>query len=399
MWNAYITDTITGDVISHIDIPSFAWSITVSDASLATLKQKGSGSDTVSGVRLPWSALDATTPAARDELLTPDRRAITLCHRTSMGDTGTPILWGAIGQRTDTHNDTGFALSSVMTLLQDRYLIREGVYGTAPHGTSTDAITLTGSLRGIAAQIGWLCTNAKPGGQLPIDWHYRGETGKHTRTYDSWDVQNLQCATLLTNISNVENGPDMGFRPRWDDGRVRIDYVAGSDDDIRIGQTIVHRLTWSPWGGTVDDLTIDHLGAVHRIYASGSGTDKNQLCYLSQDLHLIDSRDAPYPLREAVYSDSDTDKLSLLISHADGYLQANDRPLMQIKCAITTMSTTAGEPISPLGTIWPGDLVELSINGHAALPDGLYPCRLMEMSGDQSEKVNLVFDPQPNPII
>lgn len=397
-WAAYITDTMTGMVLSRVDMPAFSWTITVSDASLATLKQKGTGSGTVSGVQLPWSALDATTPAARDELLTPDRRAIVLCA-TNGDDLGMPILWGAIGQRTDTHTDTAFALSSVMTMLQDRYLIREGKYGTGPHGTSTDTITINGSLRGIASQIGWLCTNGKPGGQLPIDWHYRGEPGQHTRTYDAWDVQNLQCSTLLTNISNVIGGPDLGFRPRWDDAHIRLDFVAGSDTDPHIGQSIVHRLTWSPWGGTIGDLSIDHLGAVHRVYASGSGTDKSQLCHLSQDLHMIDSRDAPYPLREAVYSDSDTDKLDLLTQHADGVLHANGKPLMQVKCTMDTGTTVDGAQTSPLGSIWPGDAVELSVRGHAALPDGIYTCRLMEISGDHTTKINLIFDPQPDPII
>ena len=38
---AYIVDTIAGRILAPIDLPSFSWSVSVSDSSLATTKDKG----------------------------------------------------------------------------------------------------------------------------------------------------------------------------------------------------------------------------------------------------------------------------------------------------------------------------------------------------------------------
>ena len=53
----------------------------------------------------------------------------------------------------------------------------------------------------------------------------------------------------------------------------------------------------------------------------------------------------------------------------------------------------------PLGlsTIWPGQVVDLAIEGHPGMPDGTYRLRVMEMSGDQSSKVDVTFDPIIDP--
>lgn len=50
------------------------------------------------------------------------------------------------------------------------------------------------------------------------------------------------------------------------------------------------------------------------------------------------------------------------------------------------------------GTLWPGELVELDLQGHPSLPDGIYRMRLMEMQGDASDKATLTFDMMPVPL-
>lgn len=402
-WRAYITDTITGRILAPIDLPSFSWSVSVADSSLATTKDKGVGENEVSGLKLPWTAIPAMSAGERNYLLAPDRRSIALCWHSSLDDEwsyGMPVLCGMIGQRKDSALDTDFSLSSIMGLLESRYVVREGKYGTASGSTSSDEISFKNmSLRGIAAEVGWLATNVKPGGELPIDWAYRGEKGSHERTYSSWDIQNLKASDVLTKIANVDGGPDMQFRPKLSGDYVRFDFTSGSDGDIYLGQKTVHRLTYSPYGGTLENLTIDHLGPIMREYGSGSGTDKAQLCHLSEDLSLVNGNHEPWPLKESAYSDTDTDKADLLKQHTDGVLNANSRPLVQFKGELHANDADAnGTPLHPLGSFWPGEIMELDISGFPSLTDGLYECRLMQMSGDETDKVSLIFDAMEDPM-
>lgn len=401
-WRAYVCDTMSGRLIAPVDIPSFGWSVSVSDSTLATTKDKGTGEYDAGGLTLPWSGVPGSTAAARANLLTQDKRSVCLFWRTSADpmDLGVPILFGAISPRTDGWMDTSFTLNSMMDLLDSRYCVREGKYGAGDKGTSTDEIMFRSmSLRGIASEVGWLCTDAKPGGRLPVDWQYRGEKGAHDRTYRAFDVQNLSCKGILVKIANVIGGPDMQFRPYLADAQhVRLRFEAASDGDVYLGQRQVHRLYCRRHGGDLENVTVDHIGPVMRVYASGAGTDKAQLTRLSEDLALCESDD-PWPLREMTYSDSDTNKLDLLKSHADGMLAANRRPLMQLKGRINADDVDAsGMFLHPLGSFWPGEVVEVALDGFPGLPDGVYRTRLMQMSGDETANVDLVFDVMEDPI-
>ena len=80
-------------------------------------------------------------------------------------------------------------------------------------------------------------------------------------------------------------------------------------------------------------------------------------------------------------------------SHATAYLAANSRPLAQV-----TGSIWLDDPHTPtLSSIWPGQMVDLAIEGHPGMPDGTYRLRVMELAGDQSSKVDVTFDPIIDP--
>ena len=403
-WRAYLCDTMTGQLDTRIDLPSFSWQVDVSDASLATTKSKGYGDTTLSGLTIPWSALPGGTDSARRRAICTDRTSIVLMRHDDYDDPslpGRPILKGAIGIRTDTALDTSFSLTSTMGLLADRYVVREGKYGTGAHGYSPDVIHLSGlSLRGIASEVGYLCTDCKPGGALPIDWQYRGEKGSHVRDYDAWDIANLSCKDVLTKITNVQGGPDLQFRPylTTDGNHVREAFVAGSDADIFFGNHTHHYLNYGPNGGMAENLTVDHLGPMQRVYATGAGQDKTTLTYLAEDLSRLRTRD-PWILHETTYNDNDQKKLDLLKQHANHQLDANRNALMQLSCTINADEHDAtGAPKLQLGTFWPGESFTFDIDGYPPLPDGRYETRLMQMSGDQTSQVKLVFDVMDDPI-
>lgn len=387
MWRLHTCDTMTGELRRPIDIPSASWSLSVSDASLSTTKDKGTGEGEASSITVPWTAVWGETARERARELTAGKRGIVLGWEEA-GAT-VPLVFGAIGQRTDTALDTSFSLDSVTTLLSQRYVVREGGFRKGAPAISLDNL----SLRAIAANVGWYATEGKPAGSLPIDWGDFYERGGHQRTFWPWNVSNLSAADVLEKIANVEGGPDITFRPYMADAHhVRLRMVAGSDADPYVGQDSVRRLQWFHGAGSVHSLTVAHLGPVERVYATGAGTEDEKDVALAEDLTYCRQRD-PWPIVEECASYTDSDDHALLEGHARGRLKADWWPLCQVTCTVDL----ADPQVPRIGEVWPGDAMTLAVEGFPTIPDGEYHVRLMEMSGDLGTLVRLKFDPMRDP--
>lgn len=400
LYRSYLFDTLTGQLGAPIDLTSISWDISVSDCALSTTRNHDLGSATGSGISIPWSAVPGADAAARRNAISPLRRGVMVFAMTdddlAQERIGTPFIGGFIGLRHDDADGTSFDLISPLGMLEHRYMLRENKYGAGANHTSTDTITLRNlSMRAIACAIGKQCTGMKPSGYLPIDWPYTDEPGSHERTYEAWDVQNLSAAHLLDLLSNVDDGPDMQFRPYIsDDARyVGWRFEAGSDGTLHLGETVTHALAYHPDGGMLQDLQVDRIAPAQRVYASGSGTDKAQVTVLCEDLTMCQLDADPYPLYEMTYADSDTDKASLLTAHARAVLESNRMPLMQLKASVNiSQHDASGMPLMPLGGFWPGERFDLDIRDYPPLPDGVYRTRLMQMNGDAGDTVRLTFD-------
>lgn len=394
-WVVCLGDTMTGLLAQRIDVQGFTWSVTVSDStfSVGRDKDKGVGEDSAGGINLPWSAVPARNASERCQMLMPLKRSV--CLLWDDGHRELPVAWGAIGPRTDTYAETSFDLISAMELLDSRFIVREGAFGAAEGSFTRDAISLSGlSLRGIASEVGVLCTARKPAGQLPIDWQYVGEAGAGERTYEGYDVGNNSCADALRDIANVADGPDIQFRPYLaDETHVRLRMVAGSDSDVFIGQSVTHDFSFMPHGGNAENIRVDYASPVMRVYATGSGTDEAKLCHLSEDMALCSMTD-PWPLMECHYNDSDADSSPVLGGHADAVLDASGRMLMQASFDVHLNDRS----VPPPGSIWPGETLDLHVAGFPSLPDGTYRMRLMEMSGDDTDRVTLLCRPTEAPV-
>lgn len=393
-WRFWLCDTMTGLLDVPIDVPTFSWSLSIGDSTLATTRDKGTGDETGTGMQLPLTAFPATTREALARMVAPTRRAMVLAWDDG-SDMGVPIVWGAMGEPTIGWEDVSFDLSSPLAFLGSRYAVREGTFGAGAGSTSTDTISYTSmSLRGILASLGELCTKAKPGGSLPIDWRYAGEAGGHERTYPAYDVANLSWRTLATNIANVSSGPDFQFRPYWADSQhVRLSFEAGSDSEPFLAQSgVIPTLTCFSGDGTIEDLSVACLGPVMRVFGTGSGSDEATLCHLSEDLALATQSD-PWPLVEQTASSSDWDSADLVATHADSVLAAAKVPLVQLTGKVS-LSDAGG--ITP-GQVWPGQLVDVDVRDHPYLPEGTYRMRLMGMAGDQGDTATLTFDQLADP--
>jgi hypothetical protein len=384
---------MTGLVDVPIDLSTFSWSLSIGNSTLATTRDKGTGDETGTGMSLPVTAFPAADKAALSRMLAPTRRALVLCWDDG-SDMGVPIVWGMMGE-TKTGDDVSFDLTSPLALMGSRIAVREGVFGAGSGSTSTDAISYSGmSLRGILASLGELCTSAKPGGSLPIDWQYVGESGSHERTYPAYDVANLSWQAVATKVANVNGGPDFQFRPVWADSQhVRLSFEAGSDSEPYLAQSgIVPTLTTFAGGGTIEDVEVTNLAPVMRVYGTGSGSDAATICHLSEDLSLCTQVD-PWPLIESTASDSDCDSADLVRSHTDAALAAGKVPLVQITGKVS-LADVGG---ITLGQVWPGQMVDVDIRDHPYMPDGTYRMRLMSMAGDQGDMATLTFDQMADP--
>lgn len=407
MWECRLADTMTGLLGEPIDVPRLSWSVSVSDCSLSTTRDKGAGDYTGSGITVPWTALPWGSQGERERALASYRRALVL-----MWD-GAPVVFGAIGPRTDTWHDTSFSLLSAMGILNSRHLFPEGTFGTGSTwakdadyqhegeqegtvwGTTTSSVALSGlSLRAIASEVVRLCTSGKRGGELPIDLPYLGEPGTHQRTYWGYNVANASCRRLLENISNVTNGPDLALRPYLaDQAHVRLTLDGGTDADpyVHMGGE-VPMLTCRPGGGTLKGLKVACQGPCERVLATGAGQETAMLCHQSEDMTLCEQGD-PWPLMEATMSDTDCTTPALLGSHADVRLAGMSRPVVQMTGTVDAADPHAPQP----GVVWPGQHVDVAIEGFPTLPDGTYHLRLMEMSGTAGPEVALTFDAIQHP--
>lgn len=416
MWLCYLCDTMTGELGAQIDVPSFSWSLSVSDCSFDTTKDKGTGEGEASSLTVPWQCLPGSTPEDRGEAVATGKRGVVLCWEQD--DEIVPILFGAIGERTDTYYDTSFSLDSMMTLLEDRYAVEEGEFGAYTttieaededeedeviEGTSLSYLYYSGeSFRGIASDVGYLCTFEKPGGDLPIYWQYRGEphTGTddadlHERTYYAYDINSISCADILGKLANVSGGPDMMFRPyftyvnpydstdTYGQKHLWMEFVAGSDEDIYIEQA-------SDWYiSQYNDLEVSHAAPSMRVYETGDGSDEEQICYLAEDLTLCEGDD-PVPLKELTNNESSDDSLAEVKAEAEYQLENAKEPLCQVSIEVSAYDIR-------LGQMWPGDLCRVPIDDFPTLPDDVYEMRIMEMSGDETDRVTITFDVMEDP--
>ena len=535
-WNFFLYDTMSGRLAQQIDVPAFTWSMSVSDASFATSKDKGVGEDDLSGLELPWGQIPGVDAAARASALMPYKRGIVAFWHSQADDPnkpGRPILAGALGVRKSSQLDVSVPFVSMLGLLEDRYLVHEGRFGKGPGNSSPDEFRWVNlSYRALACETIRQCTEMKPGGSLPIDLPYLGEHGTHqlpevsgdeedkpgsgektvkkvnksngwvqttveadkttvvdhtekvtsktvtvkekytvwqkgkrgvrTRdkqktirtgrtvtevktetkpkgsyrvektvtktvttysydgngketgstkrtegptttveakpievTYRDFNVVNHRCSDILRAIANSAGGPDMQFRPYLtEDGQhIRFRFLAGSDGDIFLHQDKRLSLSYAAGeAGTLENVSVDRAQPVQRVYGVGAGTGKGTLTFLAEDLTLVSQSDG-WPLVEYTYQDSKAEEIAMLRSGATGLLQANGRPLMQVKGEVNAYDMDAsGMPLHALGSFWPGEMFDISIQGFPDVPDGVYAMRLMQMSGDETGKVELTFD-------
>lgn len=381
-WEFRLFDTTSGLLLEPLPPVQFSWSNSLGDSRINGAIDKKS----IQRQSLVWKyhALPDWDARTMNRMLMPD------LHGVLISFDGRPLLWGIIGDRDDSWVDTSFPVNGIMTLLASRIIVSNWYQWNA---MIADWSAKGLSLGTIAKRIVQTAIS-NPGGNLNMTFDDDEVTGGvngndanyHERNYPPYDVANNDAASLITNISNTENGPDIDFRPYLtEDGQhVALHMLFGKEAYPFIEQRNDIVLPLSAKAGPLVEFkqTVSASYRADRVYGTGDGEDKGTRTSMATDLSFVQQG---WPLKEATASFTSVSRQDTL----DANTKAELRPYPLAQWEVTVR---ADDPQYPLGTYWPGDEVTMPIRGHRIIPDGVYRSRVMEMSGSESMNVKLKLD-------
>lgn len=271
----------------------------------------------------------------------------------------------------------------------------------APKETTTKFQNKTyASLARMAVEL----SMTKIGGKLPIDFmvpitkftdpskepdgtYIKPENRPHHRRWAGWEGMNVNVDSILTELSEVDNGPDILFIPILKGNRIRWQMWTGKNDTFPefVGE---HEPMWDTTAnqGTISNLTLQLSGSkqTNRAFAIGGGSNGGQPLAMAQDLNKIR---AGYPLLESfeTFPQFTKNGKSVLQTKAKESLRADDKPRHQL----TGTVRVEGPP--EVGTFWPGHYGKLITQGWYGLSNGTVRAKILSISGDLSQDMQIGF--------
>lgn len=376
-WGFYVFDTLSGQILHNLPPVQFTWSNQIGDASIKGAIDKNAIQK--QSLVWPWESLPQIGQAELNDLLMPDKRGILITFDDR------PWLWGIIGDREDTFTDTSFPVNGASTFFSGYKLVNSFDSWSA----RAAAWEQSGLSLGTIAKRMVQTVLEKPGANIPMTFdddevtaNLPGhDTKYHERIFVPYDIANLTVSDLLKNISNVDGGPDIDFRPYIKDGRVVLHMCFGTEANPYIEQSSDIVFPISARASAVSGFknTLSASYRADRVYATGSGQDEGTLTATAEDLSAVQ---AGYPLREASVSSTSVTVVDTLRDNARAAL--SPWPLSQWEVTVR-----ADYAPHPLGTYFPGDEAIFPIRGFPTIPDGDYKARIVAMSGSEGMDVKL----------
>ncbi|MEJ1195083.1 hypothetical protein [Pseudarthrobacter sp. CCNWLW207] len=374
-FRVFIGNMVTGSITADLPVASLSWGIRLNGA----------------------GAIDITTKALSEELRSKDLRNITATKKNYLavayGDTileAGPIWKKHYDVNTGVLKLGAEGLWSILDKIKALNWAQI-VGGMAVTRTSLDFTGL--SLGGVAREYVRVSIFANPHNPgLPIVLPAVAETGSNERHHKGYELPYL--GDLLRKLTQVEDGPDIAFRPRYN-----------AADLTRIEWVMTHGSTASPllyqvgadwvWDGTTEESGVsgigvaeDATGMADRVWQPGAGSELEMKLASAQDLDLI--LNAEYPWTEADAASKDVEDQGILQAHANAGMAAARRP-------IETWDTTVQASTNPiLGEYEPGDFAMIIVpDDHPMIAPGPRRVRIMAIDGDNSQKVKLTPAPMP----
>lgn len=349
------------------------------------------------GMRLNGpGTVDASVKALADELKGKDLRNVTATKKQYLAVSyGNTILEaGPIWKRNNknTNGELKLGAAGIWSMLNKVKALnwQQINSGVQVQRTSLDFTGL--SLGSIARELVRLSVFGNPlNPGLPIVLPDILEAGSHERHYKGYELPYL--GDLLRKLTQVEDGPDIRFQPRF------------SADPTRIEWVMTHGSTASPllyqagpdwtWDGTVEesgvsDITTseDGSGMADRVWQPGAGSELEMKLATANDYSLITT--AGYPWTEADAASKDVEDQGILQAHANAEIAAARRP-------IETWDMSVRADTSPvLGGYLPGDFAQIHVPEHNPMIEaGVRRVRIMAIDGDNTMNVKLTPAPMP----
>ena len=364
-FTAFVCSTRTGRNYGPLDCKISSWARVLN------------GSDTSSVQLFPG----ALTPATRDEY----RQSTTPGLMSLVIDwDGIPLVAGPIWNRPLQGDAVTINASGIRNLLVRR---KAHTWATPLAGQALTYADM--SLGSIAAELVRVATSStKPGAELPIvlpNVEIDTDAG-HTRTYAGFDLKSV--SDLLNDITGVQDGPDIDFRPEWVDSNrsaIRWRMLVGSNEQpLLISQNQLAFDYAAPRSGVRQvDSTEDASQMATAQWAKGAGSDTSTLMSLAVDTTYTD---LGFPLLENETDYTTVSDQGTLDTHAAGDQAAFAQPTEQYDVTVDALD----DP--PLGSYGLGDVATIRVQDHFWLPDSPpagYPVRILGYSGNGTTTVKL----------
>jgi hypothetical protein len=195
----------------------------------------------------------------------------------------------------------------------------------------------------------------------------------------------------LTQLTQVDSGPDIMFTPRLQSDRQGVEWVMriGTSDEPRLFSPQRQRFYVGNARSSVSSLKVrvDGSGLASQAFAAGGRTDDKALITVSTDSTLTD---AGYALLETVDSSHST------VSDSTTLEAYSDELVAQGKSPLKVWSFDHNLSQRPyLEAFNAGDFADVHVTGNAYVDAGVHSMRVMSRRGDeQGRKVSLTFYPE-----
>lgn len=370
-YQLFVCDTITGGRVKFLPAAEAGWGLKLNESGPIT----------------------AGLPVAARETAKLDLRNTTATVRQSLGIAynGNILECGPIwGRKYDPEKEQlNLTAQGLWSIFEHRKAL-PGSWLAAGQVPARAVWTITrGNLQSIARELVRNSISDNPwmggtAGNLNIILPASVSGSTHTRTYNGWDM--AWIGRRLKELTEVTNGPDIRFRPRFKPGDpTTVEWL------MEMGAPLLQGPKDLQW-----DVSLRKAGAVHlswdedatqlaaRAWILGPGQEKAKKIKYATDTTLLAQG---WPWTE-VEDSRDVESEPLLQAYANQLLKENKAPWL-------TWDLTVRADMPPLlGTYQPGDWAQLRIPaGHPQIPEGIVRVRIMTLSAGSDQKVKLTVAP------
>lgn len=356
-WKVYSLRTTTGEVGSEYDPVSGSWGIDLNKTETIRIEvQKSELRNREKLWWMPWSGGVLFTYTGQDGV-------------------EEPIVAGPIyDYEYETTDTLTFLCGGIRKILERRLVWSDLSFKNMAYGDMAWGLVSHGM--------------DKPGGKLPIIHGTPSENGRFEKNYQRWNLANNDIDKLLTDLSELQRGPDIMFRPQWaDEDHTRIVWVMvnGTQLNPSIPQNGEPDFDTTAAKADIGAPTISSSAKYvnSRVWVTGSGEGEGVVRVYAENLVGVQNG---MPFLETVISASDQSEQGALQAKANGALVSPYEMVDQV-----TFTVRANSRKHPLGSYHVGDTAQVTLKGWLNIPDGTRPMKIISANGDFTDAVTLDF--------